>query len=124
MDKYSWSFIKDETVYTQTGESIEECLFDAKSENYGSQKKVYIGENEPVQIDLNIDVDSIIDDMDCTIQDICPWSADMGYWSNGISEKDTEALGKALNDTFKKWLQDTKNEPSYFRVINVVEYQI
>lgn len=117
--QYAWAFKADSIDYKRE-DSIEECLKQAKSENGGTYKKIYIGIVE--EWGSCIDTNYLIQ----TIQETA-WDENGEVaedYLKGIPEHQLEELDNELNEVFSKWKQKYRWEPNFFTVKNVKKYDL
>lgn len=112
MNKYYWTFNKNDETWANGADSISECLTDAKTENaqLGEDNQlVYIGlVNEHVP---TICAEDILERLTSEAYDAC---GDLGEdYLNVVKKEDLKDLSLKLNEVLKEWLVATGNEPTF-----------
>lgn len=64
----------------------------------------------------------VIDQVTEDAYELCGDIADR--WLSSISKEDELKLGEMLTDVFKKWLEDTRNEPNFYTIANVKDVKL
>lgn len=120
MNRYYWSFDKDEEIWNHSEERIEDCIEEAKLNNWRGCKSVFIGELEdyiPV-----IDAINIIEELQEEAYNECGECSET--WLDAINHKQTESLEERLNDALQKWLEETNNQPNFGKVTKIKCYDL
>lgn len=121
MDKkqYAWSFVADSNDYNRK-DTVEECLKEARKDNFRNEKVVYIG--EVVEYDAEIDTEEVIES---TSWDAYEFAGEIAEsWLTHIPAEQTSELDKELNEIFKNWLKKHKLEPSFYKVDEIKKYNL
>ena len=123
-NKFSYSFYED-IEYSCEYDSVEEALAAAKADaknddEFRDATKVYIG--RVYKFVPEIDAWSIIENLQCDADDEAYEVAE--DYLRDVSDAELYQLGKMLTETFNKWARETGNEPNFFVVKDVVEYNL
>lgn len=122
--KFSYSFYESFN-YSCEYDSIEEALaaakIDAKNDDeFKDVKTVYIG--RAYKFVPKVDAWSIIEKLQEDADDEAYEAAD--DYLRYVSDAEARKLGRMLTETFNKWAKETNNEPNFFVVKDVVEYNL
>lgn len=122
MKKYSWSFSESETFYQNSGDSIEDCINQAKDcfldmENH--YQHIHIGEN--IAFKPEIDVDQIIYNLVEQAFGKCGEAAEK--WLQ-VDEYKKYMLYAAMQESLENWLKLIGEVPMFYSVDNVSKHEI
>lgn len=94
---------------------------DAKNDDeFKDVKTVYIG--RAYKFVPKVDAWSIIEKLQEDADDEAYEAAD--DYLRYVSDAEARKLGRMLTETFNKWAKETNNEPNFFVVKDVVEYNL
>lgn len=124
MDKYYWSFDREDEVWTNSGETIEECLEQAREESRGKYKTVYIAESVPFEIKEHMNVDAILEDLEQRAYDFAGEAAESWQPSRDMKYPETIELERALGSLLENWLNEHGYAPRFGRLENTAEYDL
>lgn len=122
MKKYSWSFSENETLYHHLGDSIEDCISQAKDwagDMKDPYSHVYIGENIPYN--AYIDTHMIIDSLSEQAYEECGEAAE-GWLS--VEGHKIDVLNGMLQEALDKWLDSIGEVPTFYQVDNLKSYDL
>lgn len=121
MKKYCWAYDKNEQFFDGVGDTVEECINEAKINNLQGFDKFYIGCNRKHEIGVYIDIDGLLDSFDRSIE---AEVYRVDEWSGTLQDNHIEQLEKELDEVLQKWLKSTGNQPFYYDIINIKEYSL
>lgn len=125
MNKYSWSFDGDAELWSNSADSVEDCIFQANTENgYDGyeHETVYIGENAPFV--PTVDAESVLDQMQ---EDAGEFAGEIGneWYAYSYEKMDEIAeLNDALTKVVHDWMRKYGYYPYFFRVDNIKPYPL
>ena len=117
-EKWAFSFDNEyynSPLYDSFDDALKDGMKDAKEEGCD---KVYVG--RVMEFIPKVDADNVIESLQQNAYDEAG-EFSMDYLEH-IPLKDKLKLGEMLTETFKQWVKDTKNEPSFFTVEEVSEH--
>lgn len=123
MNKYFWNFDEHDEVWRNSGDTIEECISEAKWEKEYremAEDYVYIGEIEAHEPE--IDIEYLIDNIQEQAYEECGESCE--GWLDGLKKEDMKKLEERLNKVFADWLEETKNQPYFGNFAKVSKYNL
>ena len=119
MNKIDWCHSHDGENFTSDSfDTKEEAIADA-IENY-EYTTFYIG--KAVEHEPYIDADDIFERLNEQACDQCGEYAENYLYY--VKEEDKEKFEKAINDIFKKWAKETKNNPTFFTVEDIEKIEV
>ncbi len=120
-DLYYWSFNEHADLWTDSEETIENCIeqarLDAEDEDFNT---VFIG-----TIDTHIptiDAETIIDNLVEQAYEECGECS--SGWLDNLPKKNIESLEKKLNATLYKWLEEVKEVVTFGLIEDVKAYDL
>lgn len=122
MEKYSWSFDGNAEIWSNSANSIEQCISEAMAQG-GHGLHVYIGEN--IEFSTTVDATQILANISEQAYETCGEAAE--DWvvydhssRTGIAEIDE--LSKILTDAVNAWLKKHQREPDFYSIENIDKY--
>lgn len=128
MDKYHWSYDEYAEIWWNCGESIEDCLNQARDENRtdhdGEYKTVFIGESVPFDIARELNVEVLLENLEESAYEFCGDAAD--GWDPYDYKKPAEIdeLRQAVATVVIGWLEKYGRSPHFYAIENVAEYDL
>ena len=126
MEKYSWSFRRDDEIWdNDTHDTIEGCIAAAKNVNHlegGHYAKVYIGQNEAFV--PCVDASSVLESLEEDAYEFCGEIAEGWNACDLKAEKELEELNVALTTVVVAWFEKYGCTPGMYKVHGVEEYFI
>lgn len=128
MDKYNWSFDQYAEIWWNCGDSIEDCIDQARYENKtdhdGEYKTVFIGERVPFDIAANLNVECLLESLEESAYDFCGDAAN--DWNPYDYRKPAEIneLRQALAPVVIGWLEKYGRSPRFCAIENIAEYAL
>jgi len=120
MNTYYWSYDKDAEIYTNSADTIEECIAEANKDKYMGADAIYIGElEEYVPYIFGSD---LIDMVAEAAYNECGECAET--WLENIEKEESKDLEEKLNEVFSKWMADHSRTVFFGKVINVKRYSL
>lgn len=110
------------------GESIEDCLSQARDENRtdhdGEYKTVFIGESVPFDIARELNVEALLENLEESAYEFCGDAAD--GWDPYDYKKPAEIdeLRQAVATVVIGWLEKYGRSPHFYAIENVAEYDL
>jgi uncharacterized protein YggL (DUF469 family) len=128
VSNYYWSFKKDKEVYTESNDTIEQCIKEANEYNdfdvkHGSKSMevVYIGKAIPFMIPV-VDSECIFETFRDHAYDECGEASE--DWLSGVSKEESSNLDEKLTEVIKKWMEETNNKPSFCTFESIDTYDL
>lgn len=120
---YYWSFYMDQELEGSFGETIEECINEARAiieaDNLNDEF-IFIGKFEKYK--PCIDIDEIITELQERAYDKFGESAD--GWLEDIKLEHVKELENRFNSTFKIWLDKNKYKPTFGVIFDFLKYNL
>lgn len=109
MLRYYWNFNKDEEVWFNSENTIEECLKAAREQNKEKKDIVFIA----ISSDFIpcVDPDDVIDRNEEQANEECGECSE--GWLTGLKQPIIDELGDLLTETFTMWLENNNLKPSF-----------
>lgn len=123
-DKYYWNFEQNAELWYESGESIEDCIKQAREMNEDNYQTVYIGESVPFVPSEHLNVDVLLDNLEEEAYEFAGEAAE--NWSTYEYKKQeetaelTDAIGRIVDD----WLKKYGRYPTFSQITNVEEYDL
>ena len=126
MEKYSWSFRRDDAIWdNDSHDTIEECISAAREDNrmngYG-YTKVYIGEN--AMFIPRVDAEAVLEALEMDGYDFCGEAADSWESFDPKQKEELEELSMALTTVVTGWLAKYAYAPTMCQVDHVIGYDL
>ena len=125
MNKYYWSFDGDAELWNNSANSVEDCIFQANTENgYDGyeHETVYIGESVPFV--PTVDAESVLEQIQA---DACEFAGEIGEEWNAYNYKKMDEIAE-LNDALTKvvhdWMRKYGYYPNFSQVNNIKPYPL
>jgi hypothetical protein len=116
-----FAYSLDEENYRGQETSVEECQIEAVGcHELDPGTKYWIG--KCVEWMPSISADNVLEQLNCEAYDEVGEHAD--DWLMAVSKEDQQKLEDELNAVLNKWLIDTCNIPTFYRVVDVKEYTV
>lgn len=106
---YYWNYNKDEEVWYNSEETIEECIKEAKECNDGDYGVVYIATSSDFV--PRIDADYFIEMIEEQAYEECGECSES--WFDGVEKPLIDDLSEKLNNTFSAWLTNNGLQPTF-----------
>lgn len=103
-------------------DNLKDLFLDAEG-SIGKEKlidgsAIQVGEVDRIGFPV-IDVDRVLVDAQEKIYDLCELGE---YYLDDVTKERREILSKEINDVFVKWAKKYGYEPSFYNVVNIVDY--
>lgn len=123
-DKYSWSFDEFAEIWWNGGDSIEDCIAQARDQNDDGNKTVFIGENRPFVVKEHIRADILLETMEEAAFDFCGEIG--GEWDAYDRRKrhELDELEAAITPIIENWMIKYNHMPHFSAVENITEYNL
>jgi regulator of extracellular matrix RemA (YlzA/DUF370 family) len=129
MDKYYWSFNREQEIYRNGADTIKECIDEARKDNelhhrmYGRyvNEFIYIGESELYLLPV-VSSDIILEQFRENAYDNCGEAAE--DWLFSHSREQEVELDERLTEVMVKWIKETGQEPSFLKFKSIKKYSI
>lgn len=121
MDKkeYAWYFDNSSTC-SPAFDTIDECLEEARQENYGTYEKVFIGVVE--YIDSHIYVDSLIEEINNNVYR--DTEDNIEDYLDDVTDEEKKELSTELNKVFDKWKKKYDYNLNFYFVKDAKAYNL
>ena len=124
MDKYYWSFDKHAEMWYESGESVEDCIKQAREMNDADYKVVYIGESVPFVPSEHLNVDVLLDDLEEQAYEFAGEAAEDWRTYEYKKRAEMEELTTAVSKVVEDWLRKYGRYPTFCCIENVAEYSL
>lgn len=124
MGKYCWDFYKDAELWTNTGESIDDCIEQAKRNNDVFHTEVYIGECLPFVVKDEFNIDAMLENLEEAAFDFAGEAAESWLPSRDMKHEEKMELQEKLAAVIDEYLQNHGYAPSFYQVTKVAEYDL
>lgn len=115
---YYWGFDGNDTENWEAGDSVEDCIKQAKE---FKPSYIFIGTLETYV--PTISPEDVIEELQEAAY--CEHGLDLaGDWLEDVEEKHIETLGKRLNDILSQWLKETSNNPTFGNIVDIEKYYL
>lgn len=125
------SFQKGQWMFNKVGSEIwHGDYFDTKEEAIEAAKEEYediydsfvVGQIEPAHISVDVNVDSILENINAVAFDVVGEVAD--DYLNDVTKEHRSILEKRLSVVLKEWMGEFNYYPQFFHIINTEEIEI
>jgi hypothetical protein len=115
MKRYAWSrYSDDEIWYGGPCNSIRECVREAHEEGFLESDSIALGLIE----DYEVNYDFAQDIVERLAEDAYDEVGDASDgWLDSIKREDLDKLNDRLTPIIKEWLKETREEPSFYKVL-------
>lgn len=129
MEKYYWSFDRDQEIYTHGADSIECCIkeareydeFEVEAFKHEKRKVVYIGETQVYAMPV-VDSETIFENFrECAADDCGEASED---WLFNHSNEQQAELDEKLTKVVSDWIKETGQEPTFCTFKHISTYDL
>lgn len=124
MDKYYWSFDKHAEMWYESGESVEDCIKQAREMNDDGHKNVYIGESIEFVPAEHLNVDVLLDDLEEQAYEFAGEAAEDWHTYEYKKRAEMEELTTAVSKVVEDWLRKYGRYPTFCCIENVAEYSL
>lgn len=123
-DKYSWSFDEQAEIWWNCGQSIEDCIAQARDENDAGYKTVFIGERRPFVLAEHLRADILLETLEEAAYEFCGAGAEDWDAFNRRKSHELAELEAAIAPVVESWMQKYGYEPRFCAIENVAEYDL
>ena len=124
MDKYYWSFDKNAEMWYESGESVEDCISQARAMNDSDYKAVYVGESAPFVPSEHLNVDVLLDDLEEQAYEFAGEAAEDWRTYEYKKREEMEELTTAVSKVVEDWLRKYGRYPTFCCIESVAEYSL
>lgn len=124
MDKYWWSFDRFAEIWHESGNTVKECIDQARELNDGTHLTVFIGESVPFIPSQHLNIDCLLDDLH---EQACDFAGEVAEdWDPYDYKKKAELqeLREAIGSVVDGWLKKYDRYPTFAAIENVAEYDL
>lgn len=124
MDNYYWSYSRTAEVWYESGETIEDCIRQAKELNDDNHSVVYIGEAVPFVPSQHLNVDRLLDDLCEQAYDFAGEAAEDWEPYDCKKREEMKSLHDAIGAVVDNWLKEHDRYPTFSTIENITEYSL
>ena len=124
MAKYYWNFDQHAEIWYEFGESIEDCIKQAKEINNANYQTVYIGESVPFIPSEHLNVDSLLDDLEEQAYEFAGEAAEDWRTYEYKKREEMAELTTAIGQIVDGWLKKYGRYPTFCCIENVTGYSL
>ena len=122
MAKYYWNFDKNAEVWYEFGNSIEECIQQARDMNDANYQTVYIGESIPFIPSEHLNVDAILDNLEEQAYEFAGEAAEDWLTYEYKKREEMAELTDSIGRIVDEWLKKYGRYPTFCSIENVTGY--
>lgn len=116
--------MKNEWYHSRNGENFSSSAFSTKEEaiadgkEYHDGESFWVGQSAPYEDYLeHFDADTVFDDL---VNNACEEVGEVAEdWLDNIAPEEKMKLQDVLNAALVGWMKETKEEPIFYRIINI-----
>lgn len=124
MAKYYWNFDKNAEVWYEFGDSIEECIKQAREMNDADYQTVYIGESVPFVPSEHLNVDALLDNLEEQAFEFAGEAAEDWRTYEYKKREEMAELTDAIGNIVDEWLKKYGRYPTFCCIENITEYSL
>lgn len=124
MAKYYWNFDRNAELWFEFGDSIEDCIKQAREMNEDNYQTVYIGECVPFVPSAHLNVFNILEGLEEEAYEFAGEAAE-GWCTYDPKEwKETVDLTAAIGNVVDEWLKEHGRYPTFCQIDKITEYNL
>lgn len=124
MAKYYWNFDQHAEVWYEFGDSIEDCIKQAREMNDANYETVYIGECVPFVPSEHLDVFTLLDNLEEQAYEFAGEAAEDWRTYECKKWEETVDLADAIGQIINEWLKKHGRYPTFCQIQNVTRYSL
>lgn len=124
MEEYYWSFDKNAELWFESGESVEDCIRQARGMNDADYEVVYIGKSVAFVPSEHLIVDALLDDLEEQAYEFAGEAAEDWRAYEYKKQEEMNELTEAVGQVVDCWLKKYGRYPTFCRIENVTEYSL
>lgn len=124
MAKYYWNFDQNAEMWYECGDSIEECLQQARDMNDADYETVYIGESVPFVPSDHLNVDVLLDNLEEQAYEFAGDAAEDWRTYEYKKREEMAELATTIGQIVEEWLKKYGRYPTFCCIENVVGYSL
>ena len=124
MDKYYWNFDQRAEIWYESGNSIEECMKQAREMNDANYQTVYIGECVPFVPSEHLYVDVLLDSLEQQAFEFAGEAAEDWRTYEYKKQEEMAELTDAIGKIVDEWLKKHGRYPTFCCIENVTGYSL
>ena len=124
MAKYYWNFDKNAEVWYEFGNSIEECIQQAREMNDANYQTVYIGESIPFVPSEHLNVDALLDNLEEQAYEFAGEAAEDWRTYEYKKREEMAELTDSIGRIVDEWLKKYGRYPTFCSIENVTGYNL
>lgn len=124
MDKYYWNFNQHAEIWYESGESVEDCIKQARELNDGNHQTVFIGECNPFVPSDHLNVDVLLDNLEEQAYEFAGEVAEDWRTYEYKKREEMAELTTAIGRIVEDWLKKYGRYPTFCCIENVTEYAV
>lgn len=124
MSKYYWNFDENEELWHEFGESVEDCIRQAREMKEDDCKIVYIGEGVPFVPSEHLNLDILLDALEEQAYEFAGEAAEDWCTYEYKKQEEMAELTTAIGRLVDGWLKKYGRYPTFCYIKNIVGYDL